>query len=51
MVPIEHGEALADAIPGAQLLRLADAGHGIDRTDWDRVVSAILEHTSGPEPS
>lgn len=51
MFPIEHGEALADAIPGAQLLRLADAGHGIDRTDWDRVVSAILEHTSGPEPS
>ena len=51
MFPIEHGEALADAIPGAQLLRLADAGHGIDRTDWDRVVPAILKHTSRPEPT
>jgi pimeloyl-ACP methyl ester carboxylesterase len=51
LFPIEHGEALADAIPGAQLLRLANAGHGIDRTDWDRVVPAILEHTSRPEPT
>ncbi len=51
MFPIEHGEALADAIPGARLLRLPDAGHGIDRADWDRVVPAILEHTSERQPS
>jgi pimeloyl-ACP methyl ester carboxylesterase len=45
MFPIEHGAALADAIPGARLLPLEDAGHGIERADWDRIASAILEHT------
>jgi hypothetical protein len=44
MFPIEHGEALADEIPGARLLRLEGAGHGVDRADWD-VVEAVLEHT------
>ena len=42
MFPIEHGEALADAIPGARLLRLDGAGHGVDRADWDVIVDAIL---------
>ena len=46
MFPAEHGEALADEIPGARLLRLEGAGHGIDRQDWDTVVGAILEHTA-----
>jgi pimeloyl-ACP methyl ester carboxylesterase len=45
MFPIEHGEALADEIPGARLLRLERAGHGIDRADWGVVVDAILDHT------
>ena len=45
MFPIEHGEALAEAIPGARLLRLEGAGHGVDRADWEVVVDAILEHT------
>jgi pimeloyl-ACP methyl ester carboxylesterase len=43
--PIEHGEALAEEIPGARLLRLDGAGHAVDRTDWEVVVEAILEHT------
>jgi pimeloyl-ACP methyl ester carboxylesterase len=46
MFPVEHGEALAQEIPGARLLRLQGAGHGLDRHDWDVVVSAILEHTA-----
>ena len=45
MFPIEHGEALADEIPGARLLRLEKAGHGVDRADREVVVDAILDHT------
>jgi pimeloyl-ACP methyl ester carboxylesterase len=45
MFPIGHGEALADEIPGAKLLRLEGAGHGVYRADWDAIVAAILEHT------
>jgi hypothetical protein len=45
-VPLEHGKALADEIPDARLLTLEVAGHGIDRADWQTIVSAILEHTN-----
>jgi pimeloyl-ACP methyl ester carboxylesterase len=45
MFPIGHGEALADEIPRAQLLRLDGAGHGVDRADWEAIAEAILEHT------
>jgi pimeloyl-ACP methyl ester carboxylesterase len=45
MFPLGHGEALAAEIPGATLLRLEAAGHGVDRADWETVVRAILEHT------
>lgn len=46
MFPIEHGEALAGEIPGARLLLLEGAGHGIHRADWESVARAILEHTA-----
>jgi pimeloyl-ACP methyl ester carboxylesterase len=46
MFPIEHGEALAGGIPGATLMRLEGAGHGIERADWETVVEAILDHTA-----
>jgi pimeloyl-ACP methyl ester carboxylesterase len=46
MFPIEHGEALAEEIPGARLLRVAGAGHGVERFDWETDVRAILEHTA-----
>jgi pimeloyl-ACP methyl ester carboxylesterase len=45
MFPIGHGEALVEEIPDARLLRLEGAGHGVYRTDWDTIVTAILEHT------
>jgi len=45
MFPIGHGEALAEEIPQARLLRLEGAGHGVHRVDWDAIVGAILEHT------
>jgi pimeloyl-ACP methyl ester carboxylesterase len=49
MFPIEHGEALAEAIPGAGLLPLEGAGHGVDRADWKAIVRAILKHTAADD--
>jgi pimeloyl-ACP methyl ester carboxylesterase len=46
MFPLEHGQALAEEIPGARLLTLKGAGHGVDRADWEPVVRAIGEHTA-----
>jgi pimeloyl-ACP methyl ester carboxylesterase len=46
MFPPAHGEALADEIPGARLLTLEGAGHGVDRADWETLVRAIAEHTA-----
>ena len=45
MFPIGHGEALAEEVPDARLLRLKGAGHGVYRADWEPIVAAILEHT------
>jgi pimeloyl-ACP methyl ester carboxylesterase len=45
MFPLGHGEALAQEIPSATLLRLEGGGHGVNRADWDTIVPAILEHT------
>jgi pimeloyl-ACP methyl ester carboxylesterase len=42
---LEHGRALADEIPGAGLLTLPEAGHGVDRADWETIAGAIVEHT------
>jgi pimeloyl-ACP methyl ester carboxylesterase len=44
MFPLAHGRALAEEIPGARLLTLEGAGHGIDRADWNTITQAILEH-------
>ena len=38
MFPLEHGRALAEEIPGARLLTLEGAGHGVERADWDAIV-------------
>jgi pimeloyl-ACP methyl ester carboxylesterase len=47
MFPLEHGAALAEEIPGARLLTLDRAGHGVDRADRETIVRAIIEHTEG----
>jgi pimeloyl-ACP methyl ester carboxylesterase len=49
MFPPQHGEALAAEVPGARLLVLEDAGHGIERADWEVIVRAIAEHTAQAE--
>jgi pimeloyl-ACP methyl ester carboxylesterase len=46
MFPLEHGRTLAEEIPGATLLVLDSAGHGVYRDDWETIVPAILEHTA-----
>jgi pimeloyl-ACP methyl ester carboxylesterase len=46
MFPPTHGEALAGEVPGARLLLLDQAGHGVDQADWDTIVTAIVEHTA-----
>jgi pimeloyl-ACP methyl ester carboxylesterase len=46
LFPLAHGRALAEEIPGARLLELPGAGHGLEREDWDVVVPAILDHTT-----
>jgi pimeloyl-ACP methyl ester carboxylesterase len=45
LFPLQHGEALAEEIPGARLLRLDGAGHGIARADWETLTRAVVEHT------
>jgi pimeloyl-ACP methyl ester carboxylesterase len=43
LFPLPHGEALARDIPGASLLRIDQAGHGLPpRSAWDVLVPAIL---------
>ncbi|MFD9129137.1 alpha/beta fold hydrolase [Kitasatospora sp. NPDC059571] len=48
LFPLRHGRVLAELIPGARLLTLEDAGHGVARADWATIVAAILDHTAAP---
>jgi pimeloyl-ACP methyl ester carboxylesterase len=48
MFPLEHSRALAEEIPGAGLLPLEGAGHGVYRADWETIAGAILGHTVVP---
>lgn len=41
LFPIEHGEALAKAVPGARLVRIEGGGHELHRNDWPQIVDAI----------
>ena len=48
LFPLAHGEALAAAIPNAALLPLQGVGHELPPPEhWDRVIAALLQHTSG----
>jgi pimeloyl-ACP methyl ester carboxylesterase len=46
MFPVAHGEALAQEIPDARLLKLDGAGHGLHREDLQPIATAILQHTA-----
>jgi pimeloyl-ACP methyl ester carboxylesterase len=46
MFPLPHGQALAEAIPGASLLVVPAMGHEVPPPEtWDLVVPALLRHT------
>ncbi len=46
ILPYDHGEALAAAIPGAAMLTLEGVGHELPAGVLDTVIPALLEHTS-----
>lgn len=46
LFPVEHGQALAAMIPGARLLLLDGAGHGVEPADRETLAAAIAEHTA-----
>jgi pimeloyl-ACP methyl ester carboxylesterase len=48
LLPLPHGEALRDAIPGAELLVLKGAGHDLPRPVWDDFVATLVHHTEVP---
>lgn len=45
VIPVAHGEATAEAIPGAKLLVIEGMGH-IPRPEPPQMLTAILEHTA-----
>ncbi|MEV1129749.1 alpha/beta fold hydrolase [Agromyces sp. NPDC049794] len=48
--PLEHGIALADAVPGARLMVLPRVGHAIPFELWPDVMDALVEHTARRNP-
>ena len=48
LLPLAHGEALRDAIPGARLLVLQGAGHDLPKPLWDVFANGLVRHTAGP---
>jgi pimeloyl-ACP methyl ester carboxylesterase len=49
LFPHEHGVALAEEIPDAELLTVEGMGHELPSAVWDRVVPAILDHTAAAD--
>jgi len=47
ILPLPHGRATADAIPGAKFLVIEGMGHNISPRAQKRIAQAILEHTAG----
>ncbi len=46
LVPLQHGQDTAAAIPGAKLLVVEGLGHGLSYPAlWDQIVEAIANHT------
>lgn len=50
LLPLPHGEALRDAIPGAELMVLEGAGHDLPRPVWEDFMSALVRHSEAGRP-
>lgn len=46
LLALPHGEALADRIPGARLLRIEGMGHSLPSPAREQIAEEIREHTS-----
>jgi pimeloyl-ACP methyl ester carboxylesterase len=49
LIPYPHGVALADAVPGAELVTVEGGGHELHERDWDQILDAIVRHTAEPD--
>jgi pimeloyl-ACP methyl ester carboxylesterase len=47
LLPLPHGVAIRDAVPGSTLVVLKGAGHGVPEELSDEFVDAVAEHTGG----
>lgn len=45
LVPIAHGEALAQAVLGARLVRLEGGGHELNEAHWPQIIAVVGEHS------
>jgi pimeloyl-ACP methyl ester carboxylesterase len=45
LLPLPHGVALAEAVPGATLVTIEGGGHELHEGDWDQMLDAITRHT------
>ncbi|MFI6677173.1 alpha/beta fold hydrolase [Kribbella sp. NPDC050470] len=45
LLPLAHGEAVRDAVPGASLVMLKGAGHGVPEPLWEAFVDEVVQHT------
>jgi pimeloyl-ACP methyl ester carboxylesterase len=48
VLPHAHGVALAGAVPGADMLTIAGAGHELHPGDRELILRAIARHTAPP---
>ena len=48
LLPLPHGVALAEAVPGATLVSIEGGGHELHENDWDQMLGAIVAHTAAP---
>jgi pimeloyl-ACP methyl ester carboxylesterase len=44
--PHPHAVALAEAVPGAELVTIEGGGHELHERDWDQILDAIVRHTA-----
>ena len=44
LVPIEGGHDTANAIPGAEMLVVANMGHDLNQAHWPEITDAIARH-------